>query len=68
MKVRCEWSGTTGLLPLIIGANQLVADYPDLTAFVQPEQPPTSPIYPNDRPLAAQLAVAKNKNNVLRQD
>ena len=68
MKVSSNWSGTKGLIPLIICADQLKTNYPDLSAFEQPEQPPMSRVYPNNISLAAQIFVAKNKNDSLKQD
>ena len=42
-KVSYEWSGGKGLVALIIDAARLAADYPDLEAYAQPDQPDNDP-------------------------
>ena len=46
----------------------MAANYPDFPTFAHPEQPLTILIYPNNRPSAAQIAVAKNKHDLLKRD
>jgi hypothetical protein len=61
IKVSYVWSGTRGFLALVSGTNQLAANYPDILDFSQPAELPMPPVYPNDRPLMAQLGITKNK-------
>ena len=43
LKVDYPWSESYGLLPLIIGAERMALEHPDLDPFVMPERPPNTP-------------------------
>ena len=65
--VSYDWSGGFGLLPFIIGAARFTADNPLLPPFLQPAQPPNSPVVPANA-TAAQIRFATDLNNLLKRD
>ena len=65
--VSYNWSGGFGLLPFIIGAARFTADNPLLPPFLQPVQPPNSPVMPAN-PTAAQIRAATDSNNLEKRD
>ena len=62
-KVDWAWSGEYGLLPLIIGAERMEAEHPDLEPLMMPERPPNTPpdLTNNAGNQAVRLAVADNE-------
>ena len=63
LKVDYRWSGSYGLLPLIIGAERMALEHPDLDPFVMSERPPNTPpdLANNAGNQAVRLAVADNE-------
>ena len=54
---------------MIIGAARLAADYPDLEAYVQPDQPDNDPNAGlGARPSADNIRNAKTANDTLKRD
>ena len=66
-KVHHDWSGGKGVIALIIGAERLKADYPDLPEFTMPTRPPNNAVVASG---ASQHATreARDANDVLKRD
>lgn len=62
-----NWSGGFGLLAFIIGAVRFAADNPLSPTFLQPAQPPNSPVLPAN-PTTAQIRAATDLNNLEKRD
>ena len=66
-KVSYDWSGDKGLIALIIGAERLKEDYPDLPDFTMPERPPSAAVVAAGTSQHA-TREARDKNDLLKRD